>query len=244
MMPKLGKARRTNVKWRFKEVAMIDLLSQVDEYCERTSFELLSEPLNLFSNLFFWVAAVLAIWEIRRRSMPRKGFLWLLVLLVFMVGLGSGLFHSLATRWAKICDVAFIGIFVVAFLWGWARQVMRITLGTSLKFLGLFFVISAIFYFIFLRLPVNGSQGYFGVAFFLFVLGLQQTWQLSRSRTLTRTAWVFVASLACRTWDEQLCAVWPYGTHFLWHSLNAVVCYLSIRAMAEELEWQEGYRGP
>lgn len=222
---------------------MIDLLSQVDEYCERTDFQLLSEPLNLFSNLLFWLAAAVAIWEIRRRMISRKGFLWSLVGLVFLVGLGSGLFHSLATRWAKICDVGFIGMYVVWFLWGWARHVMRISLRYSLHLLGIFFAVSAVFYLIFLRLPVNGSQGYFGVAFFLFVLGLQQTVQLSRSRTLTWTGWVFVASLVCRTWDEELCTIWPYGTHFLWHTLNALVCYMTIRAMSEEFEWHEGYRG-
>jgi hypothetical protein len=222
---------------------MIDWISQVDEYCERTDFQLLSEPLNLFSNLLFWVAALLAIWEIRRRRLSRQGFLASLVVLVFLVGLGSGLFHSLATRWAKICDVAFIGVYVLWFLWGWARHVLRISLRDSLKLMGLFFTVSAAFYLIFLGLPVNGSQGYFGVAFFLFALGLQQRVQLSRSRTLTWAAWIFVAALVCRTWDEQLCAIWPYGTHFLWHTGNALVCYLTIRAMSEELEWHEGYRG-
>jgi len=67
--------------------------------------------------------------------------------------------------------------------------------------------------------------------------------QLSRARTLTWAAWVFVASLLFRTLDEQICMIWPHGTHFLWHSLNAVVCYLTIRGMREELEWQEGYGG-
>ncbi len=223
---------------------MIDLLSQVDEYCERTDFQLLSEPLNLFSNLLFWLAAAVAIWEIRRRVISHKGFLWSLVGLVFMVGLGSGLFHSFATEWAKICDVGFIGIFVLWFLWGWSRQVMRNSWRLSLYFMGLFFAVSGVLYLIFMALPVNGSQGYFGVAVFMFALGFQQTIQLSRSRTLTWTGWVFVLSLICRTWDEQLCATWPHGTHFLWHSLNALVCYLSIRAMAEEYEWHEGCRGP
>lgn len=224
---------------------MMDLLSQVDEYCERTDFQLLAEPLNLFSNLFFWVAALLAIREIRQRAISRKGYLWGLVLLVFMVGLGSGLFHSLATRWAKVCDVSFIGVYVVCFLWGWARHVIRISRCDSMKLMGLFATVSAVFYLIFLKLPVNGSQGYFGVAFFLFLLGLQQKIQLSGARTLTWAAWAFVASLIFRTWDEELCALWPHGTHFLWHSGNALVCYLTLRGISEEWEWQEeGYRGP
>jgi hypothetical protein len=220
---------------------MIDLLSQVDEYCERTDFHWLAEPLNLYSNLFFWVAACLAVREVYRSSGSRSGPLWILVVLLFLVGLGSGLFHSLATQWAKICDVGFIGLFVIWFLWCWTRHILRHSWKQSLTFMVLFAGLSGILQLVFMRLPVNGSQGYFGVAIFLFALGVQQTVQLSRARTLTWAGWVFVASLIFRTLDERICAVWPHGTHFLWHSLNAVVCYLTIRGMRQEMEWQAGY---
>jgi hypothetical protein len=225
-----------------KEAAMIDLFRQVDEYCERIDFQLLSEPLNLYSNLLFWVAAGFALFEIWRSPMRRSVPLWILFILLFLVGLGSALFHSYATEWAKICDVGFIGIFVVSFLWFWARSILHLALQHSIYFMLMFFGLSALLYAIFLRLPVNGSQGYFGVALFLFALGIQQKQQLSRSRTLTWAGCVFVAALVFRTLDEQLCAVWPHGTHFLWHSLNALVCYLTIRSMRQELEWQKGYR--
>ncbi|WP_141732658.1 hypothetical protein [Oligoflexus tunisiensis] len=222
---------------------MIDLFHQVDEYCERIDFQLLSEPLNLYSNLLFWVAAGLALYEIWRSSVRRAGSLWCLLILLLLVGCGSALFHSYATQWAKICDVGFIGLFVVCFLWFWARSILHLALRYSVYFMLMFFGLSGLLYAIFLRLPVNGSQGYFGVALFLLALGVQQSWQLSKSQTLTRAACVFIASLVFRSLDEQLCSIWPYGTHFLWHSLNAVVCYLTIRGMREELEWQEGYRG-
>lgn len=220
---------------------MIDFLSQVDEYCERTDFQLLSEPLNLFSNGFFWVAAGLALLELRRSPVSRRGSLWSLVALLFLVGLGSGLFHSFSNRGSKICDVGFIALFVFWFVWCWARNILHLPLRYRLYFMLMLVILSAVLQLILMRLPVNGSQGYFGVAIFLLALGRQQTLQLSRARTLSTAGWVFVASLLFRSLDEQICAIWPYGTHFLWHSLNAVVCYLTIRGMREELEWQQGY---
>src|SRR5687768_11277460 len=135
---------------------MIDLLSQVDEYCERTDFHILAEPLNLYSNLFFWVAACLAIREVYRSSVSRSGPLWSLVVLLFLVGLGSGLFHSLATRWAKVCDVGFIGLFVVWFLWCWTRDILHLSRKQRLQFMALFAAISGILQLVFMRLPVNG----------------------------------------------------------------------------------------
>ncbi|MDQ3234802.1 MAG: hypothetical protein M3Q07_23595 [Pseudobdellovibrionaceae bacterium] len=222
---------------------MMDFFSQVDEYCERTDFELLAEPLNFYSNLLFWVAALFAVREILRSSVSRSVPLWTLVALLFLVGLGSGLFHSFATGWAKVCDVGFIGVFVVWFLWCWARGILHLSRRPAVEFMGMFVLLTGVLQGIFLRVPVNGSQGYFGVAIFLLVLGLQQTVQLSRARTLTKAGWVFIASLVFRTLDAEICSVWPHGTHFLWHSLNAVVCYLTIRGMREELEWQQGYRG-
>ena len=45
-------------------------------------------------------------------------------------------------------------------------------------------------------------------------------------------AGVFTLSVAFRTVDIAVCAAFPLGTHFLWHSLNGVVLYLLLRALA------------
>jgi len=214
---------------------MIDFLQKFDEYCERTDFQFLSEPLNFFSNLFFWVAAYLAWREIRASRQTGSSTLKGLVFLLFMVGLGSGCYHSFATRWAMFCDVGFIGLFVLWFLWCWMREVLRMNFAkTLLVFIG-FFVLSGILQAIFKNLPVNGSQGYFGVAVFLLVFGWQQAQRLSRRKTLLMAGLTFVVALVFRTLDASICSAWPYGTHFLWHSLNACVCYLTIRGMRQEL---------
>lgn len=42
---------------------------------------------------------------------------------------------------------------------------------------------------------------------------------------------VFLASLTFRSIDDAICSHVAIGTHFLWHILNGVVLYLSMRAL-------------
>ena len=47
---------------------------------------------------------------------------------------------------------------------------------------------------------------------------------------LLSAAAVFLASVVCRSVDRAVCDAFPVGTHFVWHLLNSVVLYLSMRA--------------
>lgn len=41
---------------------------------------------------------------------------------------------------------------------------------------------------------------------------------------------VFLSAIAARELDGPLCGVVPFGTHFLWHLLAALLAYILIRA--------------
>ncbi len=215
---------------------MIDLMSQVDNYCERTDFQYLSEPLNFFSNGFFWLAAVAALIRLRNSRVADSGILKVLILLLFLVGWGSAYFHSFATRWGEICDVTFIGLFVLWFLWQWLHAILEFSRTKILLYSLGFFVLTGLLQFLFQGFPLYGSQGYFGVVIFLGGLGWHQYRYLSRSSTLLQAGLLFLVSLTLRTLDEPLCASFPMGTHVFWHSFNALVCFLVIQAMQKELE--------
>jgi hypothetical protein len=43
-------------------------------------------------------------------------------------------------------------------------------------------------------------------------------------------AGLFAVSLFFRIIDNEICPIFTYGTHFLWHILNGVVVFLAIRA--------------
>ena len=49
-------------------------------------------------------------------------------------------------------------------------------------------------------------------------------------RRLALAGAAFAVSLTMRSLDGPLCGVFPLGTHWLWHLLNALVLYLLLRA--------------
>jgi hypothetical protein len=78
------------------------------------------------------------------------------------------------------------------------------------------------------REVLNGSTGYFPALGALLVIG----WLLKGSvqgRAMLTAAAIFVASLALRIVDLDVCDAIPLGTHFLWHVLNAVLLYVLLR---------------
>ncbi len=72
----------------------------IDNYCERLGPGLWAEPLNALSNLSFLIAAFVA-WRLLQRGAAVDGSHKILVLLIATIGIGSGLFHTYATVWAK-----------------------------------------------------------------------------------------------------------------------------------------------
>ena len=60
----------------------------------------------------------------------------------------------------------------------------------------------------------------------LLILGfavLLWTDENQTARGLAIGAGILCVSLVARSLDDQLCETLPFGTHFLWHTLNAVM---------------------
>ena len=206
------------------------MIEYIDIYCERTVPGFFSEPLNAITNVAFFIAAFLAYRLARQHKSFDKGSILLLALLV-AIGSGSFLFHTMATGWAMLTDVIPILIFQIVFIFVYSRQVVGLPEHICAALLLLFFVFAAGFG----ALPehwLNGSLGY--APAFLFLLGLG-TYHFVRKKVqplcLLLAACVFSVSLLLRTIDMGLCEIMPIGTHFIWHCLNAVVLYLSIKAL-------------
>src|SRR5262249_52753069 len=88
----------------------------VFQYCERGhSVSFWGEPLNAISNAAFLVAGIVAasyFSQIRLRAGWRREYCGLLISLLFMIAIGSFLFHTFATRWSELADQMPITIFV------------------------------------------------------------------------------------------------------------------------------------
>lgn len=213
----------------------MDWNQSIDQYCERIDSSFWSEPVNFTSNLAF-IFAAWALWRVIKRAptqslRPGSRFL---VGSVFCIGIGSSLFHSIANAWSMWADVIPISIFLIAYLYCFFRWVAN--LSSVGVFMGLVFFagITAILSLLADKEITNGSEAYFGVWTALFGITCY-----SLGRANSRSAWqpavaaiIFSISLYFRTIDMRVCAHWPTGTHFYWHTLNAVVLFLITRHYA------------
>ena len=206
----------------------MDWSAPVDIYCERLTEAFWAEPLNAVSNIAFLVAAVLALraW----RAGARDGFALALIVLVFVIGIGSFLFHTFANRWSSLADVIPITLFIYAYLALALRRFVGLNwplaIVTLIAFFGLTIVLENL-----LRPYLGGSAAYapallamLGIGALLFVRSHPA------ARPVLTAGGVFLISLTLRTLDEPLCQSWPAGIHFLWHVLNAVTLGLLLSA--------------
>ena len=212
------------------------LCQSVDIYCERTSALFDAEPLNATSNLAFIVAAWLAQRAYARLPDERRsGLLSALVATLAVVGFGSFLFHTIATQWAEWGDVIPILVFVLLYLWlaltrFFLWPVWRACIAV-LVFLGLTLWLET-------GVPSEvlwGGAMYLPSLLALLIVGAALYHQRhAAGKTILAATGTFLASFAARTADMPLCSAVPFGTHFMWHVLNAIVLYLLIRAAVVE----------
>lgn len=198
----------------------MDWTRAIDAYCERIDASFWSEPVNAVTNLAFIVAA-LVMW---RRT---AGLVWgrLLSAVLFVIGVGSFLFHTFAQAWAATADTVPILVFVLIYIflsnrdfWGWRWWAAALGAAAYVPFSSLV-------------TPVFKSLPFFGISSFYWPLPLlifvyaallaRRSPELARG--LAIGAGILCVSLTFRSLDGLLCEAFPLGTHWLWHCLNAVM---------------------
>lgn len=233
-------------------MAAVAWSDQIFRYCERGADpSFWAEPLNALSNGAFILAAIAAAVHLahsRREVGGARVLEALLVVLVLVIGVGSFLFHTTATRWAAIADTAPIGLFMLGYFGYALRRFAGAGVVTSLVGVALFVV--ALRHSVDIPcspglLPItqagghpcfNGSLGYLpalaalgGIGAILVVQGHPA------GRWVLAAGLVFAASLTLRTIDFEVCGLTRLlgrarGTHALWHLLNALTLYLLLVA--------------
>ncbi len=204
-------------------------MAYVDLYCERLGPGLFSEPGNAVTNAVFFVAAWM-LWRETGRQGNRPPAVVLLIALIVAIGIGSSLFHTFATTWARVLDEVPILLFQLAFMWLYARRVIGWHTGSATVLI-LAFLSAALYSRQFPHL-LGGSLMYAPAIVALLALGLYH-WLTRKPAPLLliAAAAVFAVSLFFRTIDAAVCPQFPLGAHFLWHLLNPVVLYLCVRTL-------------
>ena len=203
----------------------------IDLYCERLHDGLWAEPVNAISNLAFFLAAIGAylLWK---REGKNDRFILLLIGLAALVGIGSTLFHTFATRWGLFADSIPIAIFVVTFLVFTLRRFLGQSVIATTVWISIFLAVAG---FLPGLLPpgfLNNSGFYFPVLGALLILGILLRMQGGAMRWVGGAylcaAALFTLSLSFRIVDPSVCAQFPLGTHFMWHCLNGALIYLML----------------
>jgi hypothetical protein len=201
----------------------------MDVYCERVGPGLLAEPLNAISNVSFLLAAW-AAWVLASRVGVLSSGVRVLVALAVSVGVGSILWHTFATSWALILDTVPILLFIVWYIWLYARKVLDLSPPIAIAAVAGFLVMTVVA----LRYThvLHGAPVYMPGLLVVLVLGVAHVREQRVERfTLLVAAGVYTAALFFRTIDQEVCAIFPIGTHFLWHSLIGLVTYLAMRCL-------------
>lgn len=215
--------------------------SYLNIYCERTGPEFWSEPLNAVTNLAFIIAVFFLVRMILRAgpAIRRDAGIWVLTGLVLMIGIGSGLFHTFATRWALLMDVIPIAFFILIYTWYAVRRLAAapawVCVLSVAAVLGLAMAVP----------PLTGFRGGSYVAALTALVVIGGYLKFGRGHgagehpggghpggaALLFAAATFAVSLTFRTIDAPLCETVPFGTHFMWHVLNGCVLFLVVRAL-------------
>ena len=203
----------------------------VDIYCERLSPDFWAEPINAITNIFFLLAGICAL-KLWKNSAARSWDMLVLAILIFVVGIGSFTFHTVATRWASLADILPIAVFIHfsfgVFLYRTASAgLMASMLGVfmfGLFSVGIQKVVPPEF--------LNRSGQYVGAITLLFGISLYcYVARIPSARYFAIALVTFLISLTLRSFDMAICASFPFGIHFMWHILNAVVMFFVFKGI-------------
>ncbi|EAQ05071.1 membrane protein, putative [Pseudooceanicola batsensis HTCC2597] len=198
----------------------MDRSQTIDAYCERLGPEIWAEPWNAVTNLAFLLAALI-VWRRADGLVPPR----VLAVLLFAIGIGSGLWHTLAIPWTGAADVLPILLFVLTYIYFANRHYWRLSPAWATGATLLFLPYAAATVPLFSRLPGLGSSAaYAPIPLLIFGYAVALRHRLPAvARGLAAGAAILCLSILFRSLDDPLCGQWPRGTHYLWHLLNALM---------------------
>ena len=209
----------------------------LDSYCERSGVPgAFAEPLNLFTNLFFILAAILSARAIIRTTpMGATVDLWLMVLFLFSIGIGSGLWHALPSGATILMDVIPITLFINAYIISSLRRLFHLS---WLK-VGVWWLVSfgagMVGQVILPPDLFNGTIMYIPTYLTLVVMTVAlYAHDKPKGCVFGLALGVWTVSLMFRTVDHKICPSLGVGTHFLWHTLNAWVLWRLLKLLIDD----------
>lgn len=203
------------------------VLTYLDAYCERAGDPgLWGEPLNALTNLCFIIAAILAANALHRTPNIFKVDLWLLVVFLFGIGLGSGAWHMVPSGHTVLMDVIPITLFINFYLVSALRRIVGLSYNGVAFWWFVYFAAAIGAQYVLPADTLNGTIMYIPTFITLVVLTFAvKARNAALGSVFMKALGVWALSLTFRTIDPEICQHFPYGTHFIWHALNAWVLW-------------------
>lgn len=200
--------------------------------CERTHEGFLAEPLNVLSSLGFFIVAFYILRYYRNHPDVKGKWIWdihALTFLIFWIGTGSTLFHAFPNKTTELLDVIPIVIFINIFF---LSIIIRIGQTNLFQTIVCFLAFGGASHFFVTQFPnaMNDSIGYLSsmAALVMVAIYLHMKRRPSAQQFLL-AALIGVVSLFFRSIDNVICEHLAIGTHFMWHSCNAILLYILMR---------------
>jgi len=207
-------------------------------YCERLDSSFWAEPINAITNIAFLIAAFFAyrVWSKSDLEYPKAPLI--LTINLAIIGIGSFFWHTMPSPLTGALDVIPILIFNLLYLFYFSRLIAKWSLTQAIAITLSYIALSVLTPMLFDPRALNGSIAYLPVFIYLLMM--------IRMRYKDDTAWLytlatiaFAFSIFFRSIDFVVCSYMAIGTHFLWHSLNAIVLYTLIYALIIGLQAQK-----
>ncbi len=206
--------------------------------CERSAPGVWAEPLNVLSSLVFMIVAVAIYRHYHRHEDLIKKWIWdihALTFITFLIGFNSVAFHLFPNPYTELADKLTIVLFIVLYFWAVLFRVMRCTIFQA----GIAFVAFVGFSHILVHQfsgAMNDSIGYLSTMIALIVIAVYLHLKARPSSShFMLAAIIGVVSLFCRAIDREICGMFPIGSHFMWHVLNATLMYIVLKQLVRNV---------
>ena len=198
-------------------------------YCERIGTGIFSEPINLFTNVFLLVASFFSLKLLQKHNLLKKKYVSLAIL-VGLIGIGSGLWHSFRNPITHAMDFIPIYAFFIVYLYS------LFLLLTKKKMSSLGITIAYVFAQVWLSayLPqlLNGSiRHVFNLGLIIGVLLWLRTRYQKLNYPLLALFLTYGLGVFFRSIDKAVCESFPVGTHFVWHIAAAITCFYAVKSL-------------
>ncbi|MBY0355735.1 MAG: hypothetical protein K2Q12_08420 [Rickettsiales bacterium] len=202
--------------------------------CERQGPDFWAEPLNALSSFAFLYITIRLLVYFEGLQILKHRRLWdikALLILVPCIGIASFVFHTMPSHQNEKIDTLFIVTFILLYF---TSALVRIAQAGAFQAVICFTAYAGFTHIVVTQFPdaFNNSIGYLSTMCALIVIAFYLNMKRrAAARDFLVAALIGVMSLFFRSVDQVTCGDVPFGTHFMWHTLNAILIYILMKQL-------------